>query len=192
MEAVNYLLIEVGGDYINKRDGLIVNTTIESVTDINRIGKVLSAPSNTAVQKGDEVIIHHNILRKRRNTKGVIMDSEFHVMGNTYFVPLTEAFMHKDNSGKWKPLESFCFVKPIEYDSDKGQDEITNSLSNITHKGKIKGTGLLTFPNKELLDQGLKEGDRILFSDYSEYEFRIDGEIYYKMSTKDIIGRIIE
>jgi co-chaperonin GroES (HSP10) len=92
----------------------------------------------------------------------------------------------KGGEGDWIPIDPYCFVKPIK-------KEVKDSFFKLSpdqdsYKGNIPNMGTLEYPNKNLLDQGAKAGDTVIFSKYSEYEFDIDGEIYYKMSTKDILG----
>jgi hypothetical protein len=51
---------------------LIVNSSIENFKLISRRAIVLSTPSafSTSIQKGDEVIIHHNVFRRYYNHQG--------------------------------------------------------------------------------------------------------------------------
>ena len=46
--------------------------------------------------------------------------------------------------------------------------------------------GTLIYPNKELIDKGLKVGDKVAFLPESEYEFDIDGVTMYRMYSKNI------
>ena len=190
MRTINYVIVELDKAYENEVEtesgSVIVNSTIESVSNINRVAKVKSAPSYTMLKEGDEVIVHHNIFRLRNDVKGNVTESNFFIEDNTYFVPLTEIFMYKRDSD-WKPLSPFCFVEPITKEQKSGFDL---SITESTHKGKIKRKGIIRYLNEELLSQGLKEGDTVLFSKNSEYEFDIDGKIHYKMSTKDILMKL--
>lgn len=183
MKAIHYLIIEVDSAYENEEQNIIVNSTIENVDFVNRIARVISSPKGTILEKGDEVIVHHNILRLRNNVKGGVQASNYFLEGNKYFVPLTEVFMYR-RGGDWIPIEPYVFVKPIEVNTNKGFDL---SLSESSHKGMIKRKGILSHPNRVLLEQGAKKGDIVRFSEYSEYEFNIEGVVYYKMSHNDIL-----
>lgn len=194
MQTFNYVIIEVEEDYNNEKKlsencSIIVNNTIESVEYINRKAKVISAPSFTILQEGDEVIIHHNICRLRNGIKGEVVKSNYFIEDKKYFVPLTEIFMYKRDGGDWKSISPYCFVKPIKDDT-----KISNVLDVIDtsdkHKGMIKNTGIMMYSNEYLESNDIKKGDTVIFSDYSEYEFLIDDEIYYKMCNNDILGKI--
>lgn len=188
MTTINYIIVEVDEAYKNEVDGIIVNSTIESVEHINRIARVVEAPSFTILQKGDEVIVHHNMFRMRNGMKGKKVQSDYFIEGNKYFIPLTLVFAYRRGDEDWQSIRPFVFVKPIEFEEEQVNGfTITKGESN-THKGRKKLRGLIKFPNDELEAQGVKEGDEVLFSDYSEYEFNIEGETLYKMSTKDILA----
>lgn len=186
MKTLNFLIIEAEDAYINTKNGLIVNTSIEDVSRVNRIGKVISAPDFVKVKEGDYVLIHHNVMRKRLDNNGNVIQSDYNIEGNKYFVPLREVFMFKRGGDDWLALEPFCFVKPIEHE-DKSEGLFKLSKTEEGYKGFEKNKGILTYPNQDLLDQGLKAGQQIVFSDDSEYEFEIEGELFYKMATRDIL-----
>lgn len=190
MNAVNYLIVELeeaynNEDIVSTGDSVIVNSTIEKVEHVNRIATVKSAPSFIILQEGDQVIVHHNIFRLRNDIKGNVAESNYHIEDNIYYVPLTEIFMFKRGDMDWQPILPFCFVEPIEKEEVEGFDL---SASESTFKGRLKQKGIITFPNDDLIAQGIKKGDTVMFSKFSEYEFMIDGKIYYKMKTNDIFG----
>lgn len=190
MSTLNYLIVELDEAYNNEVEvledqSLIVNSTIESVAHISRTAKVIEAPDFVILQQGDEVVVHHNIFRLRNNTKGNLTQSNYHLEGNKYFVPLTEVFMYKRDSD-WICLEPYVFIKPIEL---REEESLLLGVKD-EYKGREHQKGIIAFNNKQLLDQGVKVGDEIVFSRNSEYEFTIDGELYYKMRTKDILAKI--
>lgn len=194
MKSIGYLIVSLPEAYSNKAklstgQDFIINSTIENVEYINRVCKVEYSPEGTILSPGDEVIVHHNIFRLRNGIKGEQVDSNFYLWGNLYYVPLTEVFMYKGEFG-WVPIEPYCFVKPIEQ-----EDLVTTSNFSITstensYKGMKRRVGVLSHPNRNLINQSLQKGDKVLFTPDSEYEFIIDGELYYKMSDKDIIAKV--
>lgn len=186
MKTLNFLIIEAEEAYINTKNGMIINTSIENVSRINRIGKVISAPDFVTVKEGDYVLVHHNIMRKKLDTKGHEIQSAYHLEGNKYFVPLKEVFMYKRGDKDWLALEPFCFVKPIPVEDDKNT-LFQLSKEEKSYKGYEKNRGILTYPNQQLLDQGLRAGQQVVFADDSEYEFEIEGEIFYKMNTRYVL-----
>lgn len=192
MKTLNYMIVEVDSAYNNEKKigdvSLVVNSTIESVEHINRIAKVVASPEFTPIKAGDEVIIHHNICRLRNGVKGVLTQSDYHIEDNMYFVPLMEVFAYKPIGGDWTALAPFCFVEPI-IDETKQIGSIIVQNSGDTHKGMLTRQGIMKFPNPELEEYGIKTNDKIAFSEDSEYEFVIDGKVYYRMKTNDILGK---
>lgn len=194
MKVLNFIIVEVEEAYNNEIElnsgvKLTVNTTIESVEHINRVAKVVSAPEFTILQEGDEVIIHHNICRLRNGVKGEKVYSNYHLEGNKYFVPLTEVFMYRRDSD-WISIDPYCFVKPIKIEGQESSFIYIPDEFKEGHKGNERHVGILEYPNKQLIEEGYKKGDKIIFSKNSEYEFNIDGTIMYKMSSKDILAKI--
>ena len=141
MITVNYVIVEVEEVYNNTKDGLIVSDSIENVSSINRVATVISAPDFTVLEKGDKVVVHHNIFREKYNYKHEKIKGDFWLEGNKYFVPLTEVFMYKRDKS-WVSLNPYCFVKPIKEE----QDLLTFDIRH-THKGYIKNIGKLVYSN---------------------------------------------
>ena len=191
MRTVNYLIVELDEAYDNEvqvstGDSVIVNSTIENVSHINRVATVLAAPDYTILKTGDKVVCHHNIFRLRNDVNGKVVPSNFNIEDNQYFVPLTEVFMYKRDSD-WIAINPYCFVEPIKVVKSDLKFDITTEEA---YKGRLDRKGILRYINKDIEAQGMREGETILFSKNSEYEFNIDGKLYYKMSTRDILATI--
>lgn len=188
MKTINYIIVKVDNEYENERGNLISNLDVDNASFIARKATVVSAPVFTVLKEGDEVICHHNIFRMKGSSKGNVNKSVYHIEDDLYFVPLTECFMYKRNSGDWISLSPYCFVKPIEQEKEEARFILSDSEhEKETHKGFKKLQGIMKYPCKELIElKGLK----IAFSEYSEYEFIIDGELLYKMSINDILAQI--
>lgn len=191
MKSTIYVVVEVNKAYNNFIDlgsgsKLQINNSIDDVETINRVGKVVSAPSYLGCKKGDYLLFHHNICRQSW-FKGKLRVSNFCIKEGFYYVPVSEIMMIKrDNKEDWEALDPFVFVKPIE----AGVIEYPNGAKILeeNHKGRKHLQGILEYPNKKLLDMGLKKGDYVYFQQDSEHEYRIKGEIYYKMRTEDILA----
>lgn len=191
MKAVKYIIVEADQDYNNEvtlstGHNIVVNTTIESVANINRVVKVVSVPEGIILQPDDYIIVHHNILRRKNDTKGNEIKSDYWIEGNYYFVPPMEVFTYKRN-GKWYGLDPFVFIEPIKETPKISNTGIFLESGNKTQM--VKNTGYIRVINKELESWGLKEGDKVYFKDDSEYEFDIDGQTLYRMKTSDILGQ---
>lgn len=192
MKAVKYVIIETPTEYNNEVElssglKLIVNTTIESVANINRQVKVLAAPENTILEKGDMLVVHHNILRRKNNIKGEEVRSDYWMYDNIYFVPPTEIFLYKKSESEWEAPDPFVFIEPIEKDI---KTESGIFLDTGFEKKYVDNMGYIAYINEELKSWGLKKGDKVFFKDDSEYEFNIDDRLLYRMKTSDILGLV--
>tara|TARA_R110000851_G_scaffold291462_2_gene445810 strand:+ start:2261 stop:2842 length:582 start_codon:yes stop_codon:yes gene_type:complete len=193
MSVVNNLIVEIDSAYNNEKElsggqSIILNSTIEDVEFVNRVATVTEAPDFTILKAGDKVVVHHNIFRLRNGIKGGQMESNYFIKDNKYFVPLTEVFMFKRDDSDWEAIDPYCFVEPIV--KEKKEVFFDLSIDEDSYKGRLHQKGIIRYPNKALRAQGVKSGDMIMFSEYSEYEFVLDNVLYYKMATKDIIAVI--
>lgn len=196
MNALHYIIVETDRAYNNEVNlggvDITVNTGFEKVEYINRRAEVISAPKGTILRKGDDVIVHHNIFRMRNGIKGVEVQSNYHIEDNTYFVPPTEVFLYKSGEmDDWEAVDPFCFIRPIEKEKNRVTDSgIIIGEEKSDNKKYVKHMGTVVYTNRQLKEEGINQGDTIVFSRFSEYEFEINGEILYKMSTGDIMAKI--
>lgn len=173
-----YLVTPDGERYNNvkKIEGkeIIVNTTMDE-TDFkhtNRVGIVTGCPRREGILKeGDKVIVHHNSFRKWYNVKGNLKDSANFIKEGTFSIGVDQIFAYDRGDG-WVSLEDFCFIKPIDKDTDFLYD---------TDKYQAK-MGIVKITNPILEEQGVSVGDKIFFGGQAEYRFDIDGETLWKMS----------
>lgn len=186
--VINNLIVEIEQTYQNEVDGITVNSTIESVAHITRIATVIEAPSYVSVKVGDKVVCHHNIFVEKNTMKGKRM-SDYHLWENKYRVPFDLVFAYI-RDGQFHSLSPFCFVKPIEQEDKVVEGFIINTNSKNSYKNRVSNEGIMVHPNKGLLEMGIKEGDRVAFKPFTRYEFNINNEILYKMSTTDIVAKI--
>ena len=154
---------------------LILNSEIYTHQNVSREAIVVAIPTilDTEIKIGDEVIVHHNIFRRYNDIKGVEKNSASYISDDKYFVNTEQVYAYKRNN-KWKALKGYCFVKPIKSD---------NYLSTKKEKPLV---GVLKYLNQELIDLSFKENDLVGFSPNSEYEFIIDGERLYRVTTNSI------
>lgn len=171
-----YIVEPINGRYNNKKENLILNTSIEDHKFVNRNGKVLALPiinDNEYLQIGDEVIVHHNIFRRYYDMRGNEKNSKSYFEENKYFCYHDQIFLYKRN-GKWHTPPGFCFVKPI------------HSLNNLTEDKEEPLTGVLKHVGSDLRDFNLDNDDLIGFTPNSEYEFIIDNERLYRVPINSI------
>ena len=80
-------------------------------------------------------------------------------------------------------IDPWCYVSPVPNDKFKeGSFEIANA-----DKYK-KQHGIMVYSNDSLREQGVNDGTPVVFNLDSEYEFKIDDRVLYRMKTPWIIG----
>ena len=171
-----YIVQPINGRYNNKKENLILNTSIEDHKFVNRNGRVLALPivnENEYLQVGDEVIVHHNVFRRYYDMRGNEKNSSSYFEEDKYFCYYDQIFLYKRND-KWYTPPGFCFVKPI------------HSLNNLTDDKEEPLTGVLKHVGSDLRSFGLNNDDLIGFTPNSEYEFVIDNERLYRVPINSI------
>ena len=178
----NFVIEPKNGRYDNEVEfngkKLILNTTMDDHKFVNRIGIVKSTPSlmETNIQVGDEVIVHHNVFRRFHDIRGVEKNSSSFFKEDLYFCYSDQIFLfkHKD---EWKAPLNYCFVKPV----------VDTKESVLKKENECPLVGILKYGNSSLEALEINEGDLVGFSPNSEYEFIIDNNRLYRMTTNDII-----
>jgi hypothetical protein len=185
MKSVFSFIVEpLNGRYENEVNvgdkKLIINSRLEDHRFVSRIGRVVAEPINnkTNISKGDLVIVHHNVFRRFYNVRGFEKNSSAYFKENMYFCYEDQIFLYKKESGDWKAADGYCFVKPIRHISKSGL------IDNEKEQPLI---GILKYGNSSLEQLGFNEGDLIGFTPNSEYEFLIENQRLYRMTTNSII-----
>ena len=179
----SFLVKPVESRYNNTKDingkKLILNTGMEDHKFVNRNAIVHSIPfiGETNVEPGDEVILHHNIFRRYYDVKGNEKNSGSYIAEDLYICNPDQLFMYKRN-GAWNATDEFCFIKPIKKKSNK---------SILSEEKEQELIGILKYSNSSLESLGFNTGGLVGFTPNSEYEFIIDGERLYRVTTKSII-----
>ena len=192
MKATVYFIVEVSEDYNNDvvlSNGLkvAVNNSIDNVEHINRIGKLVDGPKGSNVSPGDMLLFHHNICRRSWGLKSKKRQSVFYIKDGIYYIPSTEIFMIKrQNQQKWEAIDPYVFLKPLKAE----KRILKNGLEVMedSYRDKKDLMGIVSYSNKALISCGVKEGDLVAFQEDSEFEFKIEGEIHYRMKTQDILA----
>ena len=165
----NFVVTPNGERYNNKKkvgdSELILNTEIYNHQYVNRKASVISTPiiSDTDIQAGDDVIVHHNVFRRWHNVKGEEKNSRSYFNESTYFVNKDQIFLYK-RFWEWKTPKGYCWVKPL-----KATDQF-----NIEQENPLQGI-------VKYSDGTVNVNDIVGFTPNSEYEFIIDGERLYRV-----------
>ena len=150
---------------------LIVNSSIENHIFVSKKAVVVSTPAayKTKIKVGDEVYIHHNIMRRYYDMKGIEKNSGTFFKDDLYFCAPEQIYMYN-----LKPHLNYCFVKPILN---------SHILENRKEQPNV---GIVKYTNNTLEALGITPGTLITFTPNSEFEFIIDGERLYCMKSNDI------
>jgi len=185
MQSTTYFIVKPKGgqNYVNEKEingvSFVVNTSIEDAKDTNRTAIVVSLPLiyNGNVKVGDEVIVHHNTFRDFYDHRGRTRSSNFKIKDDLFYLHEESIFLIKED-GKYISANNSCFIEPV--------------FKEERFVGKVldEHIGIVKFGNPKLEKQGVFEGDKIAFKTDSEYEFELEGTVYYRMRTENVMVKI--
>jgi len=174
----SYLITPKNGKEYNnlKRIGdqdLVVNTSIEDASYVNRLGVVSAVPAHGAngPKVGDVVVVHHNVFRTYFDMKGNQRKSNEYFRDGQYLVSPERIYMYHDGED-WKCTEGYCFVRPIDY--IQSGDLYRTEEKEEEHVGLVKTSSIY------------EPGTRVGFTKNSEYQFDIEDEKVYRMREADL------
>lgn len=163
--------------YVNQIGNLIVNTSIEEAEDVQRIGVVQSLPFAYSgfIQKGDLVVVQHNVFRITLDDRGFPRQSDNFIKDNLFGVT-PDIIYAVVRDGKIMSSDDYIFVEPIvEEDFWLG-------------KQTVKNQGFAKYVNPKMEAQGVIQGARIALGSFSEYLFEIFGEKLYLVRNKKVMA----
>jgi co-chaperonin GroES (HSP10) len=155
---------------------IITSVSKEDHLASNRFAIVKETPLGYKgpIQKGDTLLVHHNVFKFYYDMKGREKSGRSFFKDDLFFVDYSQFFLYKQKE-TWHAYDKYCFVKPI-----------AAKESWITKNGEEPLTGTMKYINEDLKKLGVKEGDEVSFQPNSEYPFTIDGEKLYRMYTENI------
>ena len=163
-------------DNIKKIGGIdfITSTSKEDHKSSNRFAEVVSTPISYDgdIKPGDTIVVHHNVFKYYYDMRGRQKSGRSFLKDDLFLIDPYQYYLYDSGDG-WKCDDRFCFVKPIPK-----QDFY------LDVPGKYQPLfGELKYINKKLLSFGLEQGDIVSFKPDSEYEFNIDGDLLYRVSS---------
>jgi hypothetical protein len=173
--------------YDNTKDiggvNFITSSSTEDHRFSNRYANVIETPIgyNGNIQKGDTLLVHHNVFKYYYDMRGRERSGRSFLKDDYLFVDEEQFFLYKHDD-PWKSHSKYCFIKPLE--------EQDYYLEKFTKEEPLVGT--IRYINEDLLNLGLKIGDKICYQPDSEYEFLVDGEKLYRMFTNNITVKLNE
>ena len=150
----DFIVKPVGEEYDNEKSigdkKIILNTKIESFKFVNNLAEVVETPKayKTSIEKGDLIIIHHNVFRTFYDMKGNKKKSRSSFIDGLYFCALDQVYLYRKDT-KWNSINNRCFIKPLK---------IKDGLEIAKEKKLI---GILKIGNSSLEALGINEGDTV-------------------------------
>jgi len=176
----DFIVEPVGQRYSNEvklgDKSLIINTQLETFKAVNNVAKVIEVPLSykTKINKGDLVMIHHNVFRRFYNVRGDEKNSKSYFKDNLYFVQIDQIYLYK-RKDKWKAFNDRCFIAPLK-------DNV--EINNWQEQSLI---GILKYGNSSLKALEINEEDLVGYTPGGEYDFIVDGKRLYCMKSNDIV-----
>lgn len=143
----------------------------------NRYAKVIEVPNRYTgpVMPGDILLVHHNVFKFYTGSKGRNMSGKSFLDADLFLIDHEQFYAYK-RDGKWTPMPKYSFILPTTYG---------HGLS-VEIKGNTPLHGEVWLTTPEMRSNGVVEGEKIIFTPESEYEFDIDGTIAYRVMNSDI------
>lgn len=151
---------------------LITSTSEEDHMASNRFAEVIETPLgyDGPISISDILLVHHNAFKFYNDVKGRQKSGKSFFKDDLFFIEADQFFMYYSNNC-WNAYDKFCFVKPIP----ATESYIKKPFSEEPLMG------IMRYPNKYLLSQGVKEGDLVCFLPDTEYQFTVENEKLYRM-----------
>jgi hypothetical protein len=186
MKSQFYFIVEqLNGqryDNIKKYDNseFIISSSQEDHTVTNRFAKVNKLPMyyNGPIKVGDTIVVHHNVFRIYYDMKGNERSSWNFYKDNIFIIEEDQIFLYKDDSSDWNAIFPFCFVEPTK--------SIEIGILTTGRYEPLMGS-IVYYPKT---DSNIKINDIVSFEPESEYEFRIDDRLLYRMKLQNLCLKI--
>ncbi len=177
MKSLHQFIVGFDQRYNNHVDvegkELIINTEIteRDAEYVNRVATVVAIPTayDTPIKVGDQIIVHHNVARRWYDKKQREKNSHSYIDDDHFMVYWDQIFAYKQG-GIWTSYPGFLFCKPI-FEATQWE-----TIREVPLKGII---GMKNH-------HGLKVDQVVGFTPESEYEFRFDDDIWYRVYAHDI------
>lgn len=160
---------------------VVFSTSMEDHRFTNRFAKVIQTPNwyKGDIKPGDSLIVHHNTFRLFYDHEGNVKSDRPYLRDGLFLVSPDQVYGYISGDDKFA-VEGFCFVEPVSIKGDL----------ILEMKGYTPLHGTVRILDNSMRDQGLTEGDTVIFTPDSEYEFEIDGTILYRIRAVDLVAKL--
>lgn len=171
-------------DNVKKIGGIdfITSVSKEDHKSSTRFAEVIETPLGYKgeIVPGDLLVVHHNVFKFYYDMRGRQRSGKSFLRDDLFLVDDYQFYLYK-HDGKWKAKDLFCFVEPVEKDSE---------YYLYTFGSKQPLVGIIKYSNDRLRKFGVNEGDLVTFIPDSEYEYTIDGCLLYRVLSNSITTKI--
>jgi len=159
----------------------ITSSSEEDAKASNRFAEVVSVPLGYEgkIVSGDVLLVHHNVFKFYNAIDGTRKSGKSFFKDDLFFIELEQFFLY-NHEGIWYPYDRYCFVKPL--------DVIKSTIEKGCQYEPLMGT--VKYANDYLLSKGVNVGDTVCYQPESEYEYRVDGELLYRMFDHQITVKL--
>ena len=165
---------------------IMIDTSYDPLKLARQHGVVVETPRslpegvNLDIKKGDTVYCHHFLTQDENEIK-------FYEQNLVYKIYWSDVYCRVRN-GKLKMLHYWNLV---EQKMEDEKDYTTKSgILTKPNMEEVELHGYIRYMNDWMRDQGIKEGDEVVFSENSEYDMNIMGEKLMRMRNFDILAKI--
>lgn len=91
--------------------------------------------------------------------------------------------------GKIKMIADWNFLQPVKQELQKGSIHLNQAWTEALHAANSGGLtkAVLCHISKESKEMGLKVGDIVYFKDRDRYKIFVEGEEYFRVSSRDLM-----
>ena len=156
------------------------DTSYDPMKLARQYGTVYKTPtldtSDAGIQEGDKVWFHHFIATPTNHVSHADKD-------NIYQAYLEQIYLI-ERKGEYIPVGVWNFMEQEMKEAEMSESGIF--LDYSPSEVEFHGTAILI--NDWVKDQGVEVGDRVMWSENSEYEMDIDGRKLLRMRNVDILA----
>ena len=173
----NFIVKPIDGKrYINEKNiggiSFVINASEENHKASNRMADVVALPLNYKgdIEIGDTLLVHHNVFKFYNDIYGRKKSGRSFLKDDLFLVDPEQFFMYKKGD-KWHAYDRYCFIKPIE--------KIHKTIDTNDKEEPLMGE--MVYPNRYLVNKGLKKGDIVSYLPDCNYEFKVDDQRLYRL-----------
>ena len=179
----NYILVEVEKThedtvFLNGKE-IYLNPTYNPELNARQHGIVYAVSKNVKnVKVGDKIYCHHFLTTKENRFTFIEDKLIYRIQENMAYAVV--------RNNKIIMLNNWVFVEQVLEDESKCKTDSGIWVKPDQEDEELHG--ILKNSNNELIEQGAKINDRIIFSKDSEYVMDIEGEDLMRMRNEDVLA----